>query len=220
MAAACTEGLDTGFVALGYAKVGFLGIVQGISELMPISSTAHMRVVPALLGWQDPGSAFSAAMQLAALAAVLSYFWADVRGLTVGCIGALRRRDLLDWNFRFVAWIALATVPIVIGGILLAPVLNACNSPLRTLTVVGCSCIGLAILLAVAEFVARPVRHIDDVSLKDAMIVGAAQVRRLDSRRLTVGLDTDGRSVPRPEARRSRALLVFARRPRHRRGWP
>jgi undecaprenyl-diphosphatase len=64
MAEVCTQGVDTGFVALGYAKVSLLGVVQGITELLPISSTAHMRVVPALLGWQDPGSAFSAAMQL------------------------------------------------------------------------------------------------------------------------------------------------------------
>ena len=81
MADACTEGVDTGFVALGYFKVAMLGVVQGISELMPISSTAHMRLVPAMLGWQDPGSAFSAAMQMAALAAVISYFWADLRWL-------------------------------------------------------------------------------------------------------------------------------------------
>ncbi|TIS08894.1 MAG: undecaprenyl-diphosphatase, partial [Mesorhizobium sp.] len=82
----CTQGLDTGFVSLGYAKVAFLGIVQGITELLPISSTAHMRVVPAVLGWQDPGSAFSAAMQLAALAAVISYFWSDVREVAVGSL--------------------------------------------------------------------------------------------------------------------------------------
>jgi undecaprenyl-diphosphatase len=63
MASVCTEGIGTGFVALGYAKVAVLGVVQGITELMPISSTAHMRIVPALFGWQDPGSAFSAAMQ-------------------------------------------------------------------------------------------------------------------------------------------------------------
>ena len=72
MAEACTSGIDAGFVALGYAKVAVLGVVQGITELMPISSTAHMRIVPALLGWRDPGSAFSAAMQLAALAAVIA----------------------------------------------------------------------------------------------------------------------------------------------------
>ena len=75
MVEVCTRGVDTGFVALGYAKVAVLGIVQGITELLPISSTAHMRLVPAVFGWQDPGSAFSAAMQLAALAAVMSYFW-------------------------------------------------------------------------------------------------------------------------------------------------
>ena len=93
MADVCTQGVDTGFVALGYAKVSVLGVVQGITELLPISSTAHMRIVPALLGWQDPGSAFSAAMQLAALAAVLSYFWSDVRQLAVSSITSVARRD-------------------------------------------------------------------------------------------------------------------------------
>src|SRR3974390_1088252 len=97
----CTNGVDTGFAALGYAKVGFLGVVQGITELLPISSTAHMRIVPAFLGWQDPGSAFSAAMQVAALAAVVTYFWSDVRGIALGSLGAIRRRDFQDWNFRF-----------------------------------------------------------------------------------------------------------------------
>src|SRR6516162_5832877 len=89
MADACTRGLDTGFIALGHAKVAVLGIVQGITELLPISSTAHMRIVPALLGWPDPGSAFSAAMQLAALAAVVSYFWRDVRDILFGSLAAL-----------------------------------------------------------------------------------------------------------------------------------
>src|SRR5580692_8023843 len=100
-----------------------------------------MRILPALLGWRDPGSAFSAAMQLAALAAVVSYFWSDVRGLVVGSVEAVARRDFRDWNFRFAAWILLATVPILIAGVALAPVLNACGSPLRTLTVIGMSCV-------------------------------------------------------------------------------
>ena len=93
MQGTCGQGLDTSFIALGYGKVAVLGVVQGITELMPISSTAHMRIVPALLGWPDPGSAFSATMQLAALAAVVSYFWADVKSLTVGAVTALIRRD-------------------------------------------------------------------------------------------------------------------------------
>ncbi len=179
MTDSCTSGLDTGFVGLGYLKVGLLGIVQGITELLPISSTAHMRIVPALLGWQDPGSAFSAAMQLAALAAVVSYFWADVRGLAIGTIAAVQRRDFADWNFRFFVWIILATLPIAVLGLLLSSKLNACNSPLRTLSVIGLACIVMGTLLAFAEKRARHIRTIDNVSLKDAMIVGLAQVGAL-----------------------------------------
>lgn len=179
MADACTQGLDTGFVALGYAKVGILGVLQGITELLPISSTAHMRVVPALLGWQDPGSAFSAAMQVAALAAVISYFWSDVEGLLFGTLGAIKRRDFHDWNFRFSIWIVLATLPIIIAGVLLSPVLNACGSPLRALSVIGVSCIVMGALLALAEIYSLHKRTLDHVGLRDALIVGFAQIGAL-----------------------------------------
>jgi len=123
MADVCTQGVDTGFVALGYAKVAVLGVVQGITELLPISSTAHMRIVPALFGWQDPGSAFSAAMQLAALAAVVSYFWTDVRDLTVNSMGAVWRRNFADKHLRLVILIVLGTIPIGIAGLALSKLL-------------------------------------------------------------------------------------------------
>src|SRR6266478_2551683 len=100
MAEICTQGVDTGFVTLGYAKVAVLGVVQGITELLPISSTAHMRILPALMGWRDPGSAFSAAMQLAALAAVISYFWHDVSDLLFGSLSAIGRRDFSDRSLK------------------------------------------------------------------------------------------------------------------------
>src|SRR5882672_3326504 len=127
----CTQGLDTGFVELGYAKVAALGVVQGITELLPISSTAHMRIVPALLGWRDPGSAFSAAMQLAALATVVSYFWRDVVAVASGSAAAVRRRDFADQWFRLAVAIVLATIPIGLAGMALSSALNACESPLR-----------------------------------------------------------------------------------------
>jgi undecaprenyl-diphosphatase len=179
MALACTSGLDTGFVELGYSKVAALGVVQGVTELLPISSTAHMRIVPALLGWKDPGSAFSAAMQLAALAAVVSYFWSDIRDLAFGSVRALRKRDFGDWYFRFVVWIVLATVPIGLAGIALSGVLNACGSPLRSLPVIGISCIVMAALLAIAELYCNHSRTLDHVNLKDALVVGFAQVGAL-----------------------------------------
>jgi undecaprenyl-diphosphatase len=179
MAEVCTQSVDTGFVALGYAKVSLLGVVQGITELLPISSTAHMRVVPALLGWQDPGSAFSAAMQLAALAAVVSYFWSDVRDLTVNSWRAVLRGKLDDRYFRLSVWIILATVPIGLAGLALAGVLNACGSPLRTLGVIGWACIVMAVLLAFAEVYARHRRTIAQASMVDALLVGIAQVGAL-----------------------------------------
>src|ERR1700719_4758457 len=175
----CTQGLDTGFVELGYAKVAMLGVVQGITELLPISSTAHMRIVPALLGWRDPGSAFSAAMQLAALAAVISYFWSDVRTVTLGSLSAIARFDFRDWNFRFAFGIVMGTIPIVFFGILLSPVLNACNSPLRSLVVIGLACLVMAALLALAERYSNHLRTMDHVTLKDALIVGLAQAGAL-----------------------------------------
>src|ERR1700730_3532420 len=108
MAEDCTRGVATGFVALGYFKVAILGIVQGITELLPISSTAHMRLVPAVLGWQDPGSAFPAAMKLAALGEVVSYFLTDVREFGVNSIAAAARGRFRDRSFQFVLWIVLA----------------------------------------------------------------------------------------------------------------
>ena len=179
MADVCTQGVDTGFVTLGYGKAAVLGVVQGITELLPISSTAHMRVVPALLGWQDPGSAFSAAMQLAALAAVVSYFWKDVTHLLSSSLYAVTNRRFDNQDFRLSVGIVLATIPIVIAGWALAGVLNTCHSPLRSLSVIGWACIVMAILLALAELYARHQRTVANASLADAIMVGIAQAGAL-----------------------------------------
>jgi len=179
MAEACTSGIDTGFVALGYAKVAVLGVVQGITELMPISSTAHMRIVPALLGWQDPGSAFSAAMQLAALAAVIAYFWRDVRDILVGSASALVRRDFSDRELRLAVGIVIGTIPIGLAGLALAKTLNTCGSPLRGLWVVGAACIVMGALLALAEVAARHQRSFERAGLLDCLLVGIAQMGAL-----------------------------------------
>ncbi|RWE31145.1 undecaprenyl-diphosphate phosphatase [Mesorhizobium sp.] len=206
----CTQGLDTGFVGLGYAKVAFLGIVQGITELLPISSTAHMRVVPAVLGWQDPGSAFSAAMQLAALAAVVSYFWSDVKHVAMGSLAALAQRDFASRQFRLAIGIVLATIPIVIAGLALSSVLNACNSPLRGLAVIGWACIVMAVLLALSEIYASHRLTLNKVSVLDALLVGVAQVGALipgvsrSGSTLTAAL---GLGYARPEAARLSFLL-------------
>ena len=171
--------VDTGFVALGPLKVAFLGVIQGITELLPISSTAHMRAVPAFLGWPDPGSAFSAAMQLAALIAVVAYFRADVEQVVVGSLRALKRRDWRDSEFRFGVAVVVATVPIVIAGAALSKVLNACNSPLRQPLVIGIACVAMALLLGLAEVFAKHRRATGQLSLKDGLLIGIAQIGAL-----------------------------------------
>jgi undecaprenyl-diphosphatase len=179
MADACSGGVDTGFVALGYAKVAFLGVIQGVTELLPISSTAHMRIVPALLGWPDPGAAFSAAMQLAALVAVVSYFWSDVGALAGGSLRAVARRQVGDRDLRLVLWIAVATLPIALAGLALAPVLNACGSPLRSIPAIGIACVVMGLLLAAAELWASHKRTMKQAGGRDAILIGLAQVGAL-----------------------------------------
>ncbi|MBS0361703.1 MAG: undecaprenyl-diphosphate phosphatase, partial [Proteobacteria bacterium] len=172
-------GLDLGFLDLDYARVAALGVIQGITELLPISSTAHMRVVPALLGWPDPGAAFSAAMQAAALVAVLSYFWRDFSQVCFGSVRALATGRFGDRDLRLGLLIVLATIPLGIAGLALAPVLNACHSPLRSLPAVGVACLVMAALLALAELMARHRRDTDQATVKDAILVGLAQVGAL-----------------------------------------
>jgi undecaprenyl-diphosphatase len=138
-----------------------------------------MRVGPALLGWQDPGSAFSAAMQLAALTAVVTYFWSDVRHLVIGSVSALGRRDFKDASLRLSAWIVIGTIPIVLAGVALSGILNTCTSPLRALSVIGWACLVMALLLALAELSAQHLRTIRSVTLRDALLVGLAQVGAL-----------------------------------------
>jgi undecaprenyl-diphosphatase len=179
MSATCNGVIDTGFVHLGYAKVAFLGLVQGITELLPISSTAHMRVVPALLGWEDPGSAFSAAMQLAALVGVVSYFWKDIAGLATGSIGAAVKGDFRNRDLLMVGYIVLGTIPIAIAGLALTKVLNACNSPLRGVAVIGAACLVMAALLALAEITAKHRRTMEQATLLDAVLIGLAQALTL-----------------------------------------
>ena len=174
-ASKCPADVNLDFVHLSWLKIFFLGIVQGITELLPISSTAHLRVVPALLGWEDPGSAFSAAMQLASFIAVVSYFWHDIKSLTGATVKAITDKDYESHDFRLVMGILVGTLPIVIAGILLSHSLNKENSPLRQLVVIGAACIVMSVLLASAEKFGKRDRAFSELSLKDGILVGIAQ---------------------------------------------
>ena len=99
-------------------EASILGLVQGLTEFLPISSTAHLRIVPELLGWEDPGAAFSAVIQLGTLLAVLLYFRKDVLELATAALRSLWNRNLMGTPSSRLAWaIAVGNLPIIVLGL-------------------------------------------------------------------------------------------------------
>ena len=95
-----------------------LGIVQGLTEFLPISSTAHLRIIPSFLGWEDPGAAFTAVVQLGTMAAVVLHFWSDLWRIARAWLHSLTDRSARDdFDARMGWYIGLGTIPIAIVGI-------------------------------------------------------------------------------------------------------
>src|SRR3954452_24708451 len=145
-----------------------LGIVQGLTEFLPISSTAHLRIVPALLGWQDPGAEVTAVIQLGTLLAVLIYFWRDLERLSVaflsdlfGAIASGFKKSPWESHDARLAWlIGLGTIPIAVCGLLFKSFIKGAS---RSLWVEACALIRLAIILAISERVATRSKNLEDV---------------------------------------------------------
>lgn len=152
-----------------------LGVVQGLTEFLPISSTAHLRVVPALCHWQDPGAAYSAVIQLGSVVAVLAYFFKDLVSIATGALAAVKNKDYGDRDLRMVGAIVVGTIPICVIGLLLKPLLEQDNGPFRSINVIACASIVMGLLLVVAEKFAKHVRGLDDITGKDGALVGLAQ---------------------------------------------
>ena len=153
-----------------------LGVVQGLTEFLPISSTAHLKVVPVLLGWGDPGVAVTAVIQLGSIVAVLAYFRRDLVQVGAACLLALRQRSWTAPEARLGLAIVLGTVPILVAGLAIKRLVpDFDHSPLRSLTSIGVVSIVMALLLALAEQLGRRRRQIDDVTVRDGLLVGLAQ---------------------------------------------
>jgi len=161
-----------------------LGIVQGLTEFLPISSSGHLRIVPALLGWDDPGAAFTAVIQIGTLAAVVGYFRQDIVRIGRAWLAGLATgRPLESLDARLGWMMIVGTVPIVVCGLLFK---DAIETNLRSLYVVAGALIGLALLLALAEWVlaqrlrhGHPAKSLDQVGWADALTTGLAQAMAL-----------------------------------------
>jgi undecaprenyl-diphosphatase len=162
---------------VGNGDAVILGIVQGVTEFLPISSTAHLRIVPALLGSCDPGAAYSAVIQIGTLLAVLVYFARDIVRIFVAVGHAcLHPKEFREGDARLGLAIALGTVPIGVLGILFK---HYIEGEARSLYVIATSMIVLAVFLLVAERTARHRRLIADLTFWDIQIIGLAQALAL-----------------------------------------
>lgn len=151
-----------------------LALVQGVTEFLPISSSAHLILVPVLFGWADQGLAFDVAVHLGALIAVLAYFRHDVAGLTHGSLRWLGGGGM-NPEARLALWIALGTVPVGLAGLLLGGQIEA---HLRDPVIIAVTTIVFALLMWWAD-TRRAGRSLDSMGWRDVLLIGLAQALAL-----------------------------------------
>ena len=158
-----------------------LGIVQGLTEFLPISSTAHLKVVPVLLGWGDPGVSVTATIQLGSIVAVIAYFRSDLVQVLKGISRALRHGQWREPEARLGIAMVVGTAPILILGLLIKLFWSEGYeaSPLRSIPFIAVISIAMALLMALAERLGPRVKKLADVSGRDGLIVGFAQALAL-----------------------------------------
>lgn len=151
----------------------FLGFLQGLTEFLPISSSAHILIFPALFGWEDPGAAFTAVIQLGTEAAVLIYFRKDLWQIGTTWLASLRRPELRsELNARMGWYLIAATIPIAILGFVFQ---DQIETAARNLWLVGSMLIVFGIVLGIADNVGSRRRTVADLSVRDGILIGFAQ---------------------------------------------
>ena len=162
---------------LDFLKAVVLGVIQGLTEFLPISSSAHLRIFPELFGWGDPGAAFTAVIQIGTELAVLIYFRKDIRR-----IGRAWLRAVWDpaWrghpDARMGWFVIIGSLPIVVLGIALKDVIE---SDFRSLWIIGTTLIVLGVVLGIADRVGRNERTMESMSWQHAVLMGLAQAMAL-----------------------------------------
>lgn len=165
---------------MDWLQIVVLAVVQGLTEFIPVSSSAHLILVPTLTDWTDQGLTFDVAVHLGSLLAVVLYFRHDLRRMAVSWIRSLRRGNLrqagADPDARLAWWVILSTVPVCVVGFALHDVVEGyARSPL----VIGAAMIGFGLVLSFADWRASGKRSEYQLHLRDAILIGLAQVLAL-----------------------------------------
>jgi undecaprenyl-diphosphatase len=150
-----------------------LAIIQGFTEFLPVSSTAHLTIIPDLLGWKDPGLSFDVALHLGTLVAVLVYFFRDWVQVILNGIGISYRGARPDENSRSLLWLLiLGTIPAALAGLKFE---KYADQMLRTPYIIGSAMIVFGILMWVADRASTARNGLDQMTGFDAIVVGCAQ---------------------------------------------
>ncbi|GAA2274291.1 undecaprenyl-diphosphate phosphatase [Actinomadura luteofluorescens] len=157
-----------------------LGIVEGLTEFLPVSSTGHLKITEGLMDIPVDDKAvvgFTAVIQVGAIAAVLVYFFSDiVRIVKAWGVGIARPSERYHHDYKFAWWVIYATIPVVIVGVAAKPLIEG---PLASLWVVAGSLIGGSAVMFAADRLGTHKRGEDDTSLTDAMLIGSSQILAL-----------------------------------------
>jgi undecaprenyl-diphosphatase len=158
---------------LDFLKAVFLGLLQGLTEFLPISSSAHLRIFPELFGWGDPGAAFTAVIQIGTELAVLIYFRKDIWRIGSSWVRSLYRPELRgELDSRMGWYIIVGSLPIVILGIALKDVIER---DFRNLWIIGTTLVVLGLILGIADRVGSTDRNIERMTLRHSVFLGLAQ---------------------------------------------
>lgn len=157
-----------------------LGIIQGITEFLPISSTAHLEVFTKAFGWELLGQkAFVATIQFGSVIAVLMYFRKDISQILTGSWKAFQQKDWQRNEWQLLVGIAIGTLPILVAGFLLKDVLNDENSLINSMSTIAIDSIVLAILLGAAEKFGSRKRDFSALKMQDGLLIGLGQMLSL-----------------------------------------
>ena len=162
---------------IGWLEAIILGLVQGLTEFLPISSSAHLLVLSQLAGWEDPGAAFTAVIQIGTELAVLVYFWHDITRIVRTWFHSLRDRTLRSHIDARMGWyVIVGTIPIVILGIAFQDVIETAA---RNLWLVAGTLIGFGIVLGIADRIGRKNQGLNNLNARDGILLGLGQALAL-----------------------------------------
>ncbi|MEP7736018.1 undecaprenyl-diphosphate phosphatase [Nocardioides sp. 31GB23] len=162
---------------LDLLKAVVLGLIQGLTEFLPISSSAHLRIFPELFGWGDPGAAFTAVVQIGTELAVLIYFRHDIWRIASTWLRSLFQPEWRGHVDARMGWyIIIGSLPIVVLGIALKDIIE---QDFRSLWIIGSTLVVLGVVLGIADRYGRNDRAIKKMGLRDALLMGLAQAAAL-----------------------------------------